>query len=127
MFFIVGLPLVLQRHISILVIVDKLTKSTHFILVRDIYDVTDVAHVFISEVIYLPGLPKKIISERESRFTCRFWTILQLTLGTHLNLSTMYHPEMDGKIEILNQVMEDMIRVYIMDNQIDREKYLPFV
>jgi hypothetical protein len=64
------------------VIVDKLTKSYHFILVRDTYDVTDVACMFISEVIFLHGLPKNIISDRDSRFTSRFWKSLQLELGT---------------------------------------------
>jgi hypothetical protein len=80
--FVVGLPLTSHRHNAILVIVDKLTKSAHFILVRDTYDVTDVAHVFISEVIHLHGIPKKIILDRDSRFTSRFWTSLQSALGT---------------------------------------------
>jgi hypothetical protein len=64
--FVVGLPLTLHRHNAILVIVDKLTKSAHFILVRDTYDVIDVECMFISEVIHLHGLPKKIISDRDS-------------------------------------------------------------
>jgi transposase InsO family protein len=99
------------------VIVDKLTKSAHFILVRDTYDVIDLAHVFVSEVIRLHGIPKKIISDRDSSFTSRFWTSLQSTLKTRLNLSTSYHPETDGKTKRLNQVMEDMLRMYVMDNQ----------
>jgi hypothetical protein len=74
--FVVGLPLTSHRHNAILVIVDKLTKSAHFILVRDTYDVTDMACVFVSEVIHLHGIPKKIISDRDSRFTSRFWTSL---------------------------------------------------
>jgi hypothetical protein len=70
--FVVGFPFTSHRHNAILVIVDKLTKSAHFISVRETYDVIDVARVFISEVIRLHGLPKKIISDRESRFTSRF-------------------------------------------------------
>ena len=58
--FVVGLPLTSHRHNAILVIMDKLTKSAHFIPVRDTYDVTDVACVFVSEVIHLHGIPKKI-------------------------------------------------------------------
>ena len=125
--FVVGLPLTSHRHNAILVIVDKLTKSAHFIPVRDTYDVTDVAHVFISEVICLHGIPKKIISDRDSRFTSRFWTSLQSALGTQLNLSTTYHPEIDGQTERVNQVMEDILRMYVMDNQTQWEKYLPLV
>jgi transposase InsO family protein len=100
--FVVGLPLTSHRHNGILVIVDKLTKSAHFIPVRDTYDVTDVAHVFKSEVFCLHGIPKKIISDRESRFTSRFWTSLQSALGTQLNLSTTYHPKTYGKTERVN-------------------------
>jgi hypothetical protein len=64
--FFVGFPLISHRNNGILVIVDKFTKSAHFIPVRDTYDVTNVAHVFISEVIHLHGLLKKIILDRES-------------------------------------------------------------
>jgi hypothetical protein len=74
--FVVGFSLTSLRHNAILVIVDKLTKSAHFILVRYTYDVTGVAHVFVSEVIRLHGMPKNIISDRDSRFTFRFWTSL---------------------------------------------------
>jgi hypothetical protein len=80
--FVVGLLLTSQRHKSILVIIDKLTNNAHFILVRDTYDVTNVAHFLLSEVIHLHGLPKNIISNRDSRFMSRFWRNLQSTLGT---------------------------------------------
>jgi hypothetical protein len=115
--FVVGLPLTSHRHNVILVIVDKLTKSAHFIPIRDTYDVTNVACVFVSKVIHLHRIPKNIISDRDSRFTSRFWTSLQSALGTKLNLSTTYHPKTDGKTERLNEVMEDMLRMYVMDNQ----------
>jgi hypothetical protein len=104
-----------------------LTKSDHFIPVRDTYDVTDVARVFVSEVIHLHGIPKKIIFDRGSRFTSRFWTSLQSALGSQLNLSTTYHLETDGQTERVNQFMEDMLRMYVMDNQTQWEKYLPLV
>ena len=77
-----GLLLTSHRHNAILVIVDKLTKSAHFIMVRDTYNVTDMARVFVSEVIHLHKIPKKIISDRDSRFTSRFCTSLQSALGT---------------------------------------------
>ena len=85
------------------------------------------AHVFVSEVIHLHGIPKKIISDRDSRFTSRFWTSLQSTLGTQLNLSMNYHPETNGKTKRVNHVMEYMLRMYVMDNQTQWEKYLPLV
>jgi hypothetical protein len=96
-------------------------------LVRDTYDVTNVEHVFISEVIFLHEIPKKITSDRDSQFTSRFWKSLQLALVTQLNLSTTYHPKTDGKTERVNQIMEDMLRMHVMDNQTHWEKYLPLV
>lgn len=75
--------------------VDRLTKSAHFIPVRDTYEVADVARVFINEIIRFHGVPKKIISDRDPWFTSRFWNCMQLVLGTQLNLSTAYHPETD--------------------------------
>jgi transposase InsO family protein len=125
--FVVGLLLTSHRHNAILVIVDKLTKSAHFIPIRDTYDATDVSCVFVSEFICLHGIPKKIISDRDSRFTSRFWTSLQSALGKQLNLIMTYHLEKDGKNERINQVMEDMLRMYVMDNQTHWEKYLPSV
>jgi transposase InsO family protein len=100
--FFVGLSLTLHRHNVICVIVDKFTKSAHFIPVRDTYDVNDVACVFVSQVIHFHRIPKKIILDTDSRFTSRFWTSLQSMLGTQLNLSTTYHPKIDGKTERLN-------------------------
>jgi hypothetical protein len=94
--FIVGLPLTSQRHKAIFVIVDKLTKSAHFILVKDTYDATDVAHFFIIEVIHLHGLPKNTILDRDSWLAYRFWTSFQSYLRTQLNVSTMYHSETHG-------------------------------
>jgi hypothetical protein len=73
------------------------------------------------------GLPKNIILDKDSLFTYRFWTSLQSTLGTQLNLSTMYHPEMDGKNERVNWVTKYLLRMYVMDNQTHWEKYLPLV
>ena len=58
-----------------------------------------------------------IISDRDSRFTSRFWTILQSAFGTQLSLSTAYHPEIDGQDERVNKVMEDMLGMYVVDYQ----------
>lgn len=71
------------------------------------------------------GVPKKIISDRDSRFTSRFWTCMQTALGTQLNLSTAYHPKTDGQTERVNQVLEDMLRMYVMDQQSHWESIYP--
>ena len=80
--FIVGLPLTQQKRNAILVVVDRLKKNAHFIPIRDTYEVVDVARVFINEIIRFHGVPKKIISDRDPRFTSRFWNCMQLALET---------------------------------------------
>jgi transposase InsO family protein len=125
--FIVGLPLTTRRHDSIFVVVDTLTKSAHFIPVRTTYQAPDIARVFISEIVRLHGVPKRIISDRGSVFTGRFWTSFQEALGTQLNFSTAYHPETDGQTKRMNQTLEDMLRMYVMDQQKRWEEFLPLV
>jgi hypothetical protein len=106
--FIVGLPLTTRIHDSIFVVVDTLTKSAHFILVGTTYQAPGIARVFISETVRLHGVPKRIISDRGLVFTEIFWTSFQEALGTQLNFSTAYHPEIDGKTKQTNQILEDM-------------------
>ena len=75
--FIVGLPLTTRRHELIFVVVDTLTKSSHFIPVRTTYQAPDIARFFISEIVRLHGVPKRIIFDQGSMFTRQFWTSFQ--------------------------------------------------
>jgi hypothetical protein len=93
--FIVGLPLTTRRDDSISVVVDTLTKSAHFILMRTMYREPIITRVFISDIVRLHGVPKRIISDRGSMFTGLFWTSFQDALGNQLNFSTVYHPKTD--------------------------------
>ena len=70
--FIVGLPMTSRRHDSIFVVVDTLTKSAHFILVKTTYKALEIARDFINEIMRLHGVPRKIISDRETLFTGSF-------------------------------------------------------
>jgi hypothetical protein len=79
------------------VVVDTLTKSAHFIHVGMMYQVPYIARFFVSEVVILHGVIRRIISDQGSVFTRRFWTSFQEALGTQLNFSTTYHLETDGK------------------------------
>lgn len=110
-----------------MVVVDKLTKSAHFIPVKTTFEASAIAQIFLKEIIRLHGVPRKIISDRDTRFTSRFWKSLLQAMGTQLNFSTAYHPETDGQTERVNQVLEDMLRMYVMDHQSQWEKYLPLV
>jgi len=85
-----------SQHDSIMAIVDKLTKVVHFIPVKSTFSTSDVAHVFIKDVVILHGVPKKIVSNRDVNFTSRFWKELFIGLGTNLAFSAYYHPQKDG-------------------------------
>ena len=94
--FVVGLPLTGRKDDSVWVIVDRLTKSTHFLPVRTDYSLDKLAELYIKEKVRLHGIPVSIISDRDSRFTLRFWVKLQEALGIQLNFSTAFHPQTDG-------------------------------
>ena len=93
--FVVGLPLIRRKHDSVWVVVERLTKSTHFLPVRTDYSLDKLAELYIKEIVRLHGIPISIISYRDSRFTSRFWGKLQEALGTRLNFSTAFHPQTD--------------------------------
>ena len=116
-----------NRHNTILVVVDRLTKVAHFIP-RNLTDgAPEIAHKFIKEIFRLHGILDKIISGRDARITSRFWQTLFSALGTKLNIRSAYHPETDGQTKRVNQVLEDLLRVYCMDRQYQWEMYLPLV
>ena len=95
--FMVGLPRTQQGHDAIWVIVDRLTKSAHFLPVKVSYSLDKLAKVYIREVVRLHGVPFSIVSYRDPRFTSRFWPSLQHALGTKLRFSTTFHPQIDGQ------------------------------
>ena len=89
--FVSGFPLKQQKHDFVWVIVDRLTKSAHFIPVRIDYSMDRLAKLYVDEIVRLHGVPLSIVSDRDPRFTSRFWKELQLTLGTRLNFSIAFH------------------------------------
>jgi len=125
--FITGLPKNKKQNDSIMVVVDKLSKATHFIPVKSTYKAVNIADIFMKEVFCLHGIPKVIISDRDVKFTGNFWKGLFQGLNTKLNFSTAYHPQTDGQTERVNQVLEDMLRMYVMDQPDKWEDYLHLV
>ena len=113
--FVVGLPLTRRKHDSVWVIVDRLTKTTHFLPVRTDYSLDKLENLYIKEIFRLHGIPISIISYRDPRFTSRFWGKLQEALSTRLNFSTVFHPQTDGQSERVIQVLEDMLRSCVID------------
>ena len=95
--FITGLSMTWRQHDSIMVMVDKLTKVAHFIPVKSTYKADDIVNIFMKEIFKLHGLSKAIVSDRDVKFTSNFWKGLFAYLGTKLNFSTTYHPQIDGQ------------------------------
>ncbi|KAA3478003.1 DNA/RNA polymerase superfamily protein [Gossypium australe] len=114
--FVSGLPLSPKKKDAIWIVVDRLTKSAQFILVRTDYSLNRLAKMYIAKIVRLHGLPVSIISNRDPRFTSRFWKKLQEALGTKLNFSMAFHPQTD-----------DMLRCCVLEFEGNWEKYLPLV
>jgi len=98
-----------------MVVVDKLTKVAHFVPIKMAHTTTNIAKIYVRDIARLHGIPKVIVFERDSKFTLNLWRVLFKGLGANPNFSTIYHPQLDGKIKRVNQVIEDMLRMYVMD------------
>ena len=122
--FCVWFSLTQKKHDLVWVIVDRLTKSAHFLLVRLNYSMDRLTELYVNEIVRLHGIPLSIVSDRDPRFTSRFWKELQSTLGTRLNFSTAFHPQTDGQSEKAIQVLEDMLQGCVLDFPESWDMYL---
>ncbi|WMV24926.1 hypothetical protein MTR67_018311 [Solanum verrucosum] len=125
--FVVGLPQTRRQHDSIWVIVDRLTKSAHFLPVKVSYSVEDYAKLYIKEIVKLHGSPLSIISDRGAQFTSHFWRSFQSGLGTQVKPSTAFHPQTDGEVERTIQTLEDMLRECVIDFKGNWDDHLPLI
>ena len=125
--FVVGLPLTGRKHDSVWVVVDRLTKLAHFLRMRTDYSLDKLAELYIKEIVRLHGIPISIISDRDPRFTSRFWGKLQEVLGTRLNFSTMFHPQTDGQSERVIQILENMLRSCVIDYEGSLDRHILLV
>nr|GEW35218.1 putative reverse transcriptase domain-containing protein [Tanacetum cinerariifolium] len=123
--FIIGLLRTPSGYDSIWVIVDRLTKSAHFLPVKTTDSMEKLTQLYLKEVVYRHGVPISIISDKDSKFTSRFWRSLQEPLGTRLDISTAYHPETDGQSERIIQTLEDMLRACVIDFGRSWDRHLP--
>ncbi|GJY08571.1 putative reverse transcriptase domain-containing protein [Tanacetum coccineum] len=123
--FITKLPRTPSGYDSIWVIVDRLTKSAHFIPMNEKYKMEKLTRLYLKEIVCRHGVPVSIISDRDPRFASRFWRSLQKSLGTNLDMSTAYHPETDGQSERTIQALEDMLRACVIDFGSGWDKHLP--
>jgi hypothetical protein len=125
--FITGLPKTQKQNDSIMVVIDKLSKSAHFIPVKSTFKAINIAEIFMKEIFRLHGIPKMVISDRDVKFTSAFWKELFAGLHTNLNFNTSYHPQTDGQTERTNQIIEDMLCMYVRTKPNKWEDYIHLV
>jgi hypothetical protein len=123
--FITMLPKTPRGYDSIWVIVDRLTKSAHFLPIKETENMEKLSRIYLKEIVVRHGVPATKISDRDSRFASRFWWSLQKALGTQVNMSTAYHPQTDGQSERTIQTLEDMLRGCVLDFGGSWDNHLP--
>jgi hypothetical protein len=118
--FITGLPKLTKKNDAIMVVVEKLSKFAHFIPIKS-------TNIFMKEISRLHGMPREIASNKDTKFTSRFWKSLMAGFETKLLFNTAYHPQNYRQTKRVNQILEDMLRMHVMHQPKKWEEYLPFV
>ncbi|KAI3815601.1 hypothetical protein L1987_15275 [Smallanthus sonchifolius] len=123
--FITKLPRTPTGCDTIWVIVDRLTKSAHFLAIKEIDKMEKLSRIYLKEVVSWHGVPISIISDRDARFTSCLLQSLHKALGMRLDMSTAYHPQTDGQTERTIQTLEDMLRACMIDFVADSQLTSP--
>ncbi|GJY03827.1 putative reverse transcriptase domain-containing protein [Tanacetum coccineum] len=123
--FVTKLPKMASGQDMIWVIVDRLTKSAHFLPAKENDSMEKLTRQYLKEVVSRHEVPVSIISDRDGRFVSQFWQSLQEAFGTQLDMSTAYHPETDGQSERTIQTLEDMLRACVIDFGKGWDRHLP--
>eukprot|EP00253_Pinus_taeda_P003564 PITA_03564 len=110
-----------------MVVVDKWSKTAHFIPVKSTYKTMEIADIFMKEIFRLHGIPKVVISDPDVKFTSTFWKTFFLGLGTQIQFSRAYHPQTNRQTEWVNQVLEDILDMFVMQQPHKWEDYLHLV
>ncbi|GKE71242.1 reverse transcriptase domain-containing protein [Tanacetum coccineum] len=125
MHFITKLPKSSQGFDTIWVIMDRLTKSAHFLPIRENDPLDKLSRLYLNRIVARHGIPALIICDRDGRFTSNFWRSFQKALGTDISMSTVYHPKIDGQSERTIQTLEDMLRACLINFGKGWVKHLP--
>ncbi|GJW76768.1 putative reverse transcriptase domain-containing protein [Tanacetum coccineum] len=113
--FVTKFPKTSSGQDTIWVIVDRLTKSAHFLPMKETDSMEKLTRQYLKEVVSRHRVPVSIISDRDSKFTSHFWKSLNEALGTQLDMSTAYHLQTDGQSERTIQTLEDLLRACVID------------
>jgi hypothetical protein len=125
--FITKFPRTIKKHYAIMAVVNKLTKAVVFIPMKITHKSTNVVDIYMREVECFHDIPKTTVSGKEPNITSNFWRGLFKGFITNMNFSTTYHPESDGKTERVKQLIEDMLRMHVMEKPSKWEDYIYLV
>ena len=125
--FMLGLPRTRRGRDSIFFVVDRFSKMAHFISCSKCDDSPSVASLFVDNVVRLHGVPRTIVSDRDSKFLSHFWKSMWGRLGTKLLFSTSCHPQTDGQTEVVNRTLGVMLRSMVKGKMTSWEEHLPLI
>ena len=121
--FLIGLPKLEGKNV-IMMVVDRITKYAHFCALSHPFGASTITATFMQTIQKLHGNPKIIVSDRDPIFTGKFWTELFSCLGTLLAHNSSYHPQYDGKRNIVRECLEGYLHYFASDKQTQSMKWL---
>ncbi|MCO5602676.1 hypothetical protein L7F22_056812 [Adiantum nelumboides] len=121
------LPRTQSGQDGIWTIIDRLSKQAHFIPVKKTVKPDHLARLFVAQIFRLHGMPETIVSDRDPKFTSLFWKAIWENIGTRLQFSSSFHPQVDGQSEIANSMVLDLLKSYISNQKTQWKRYLPLV
>ncbi|GJU15649.1 putative reverse transcriptase domain-containing protein [Tanacetum coccineum] len=125
--FVSGLPRTPSGYDTIWVIVDRLTKSAHFLPMKKMDSMEKLTQLYLKKIVCRHGVHVLIISDRDSHFMSNLWRSLQKAFGINLDMSTAYRPQTDGQSERTIQTLEDMLRACVIDFRNSWDHHFPLV